>query len=222
MFAFFYGLLLCVSATLAFAQTTPAFSDKPASGLSSTHVLSFCKRAQGWLDFSPVFVNYVHDILVKNEEWSDAERDFLRQLYEQGFGHGLDAFLQLLSNQQLTRYQATIAKGRHTCPILLSRMEAEELILQLGASHAPRVMRLAFADCKGQNRQVRFSSRVINHCACVLTGECDQVSVLDRLRIINTIKSHDKVFRHRAGVSPVDQERLRALMSKHKLHNEAS
>ena len=215
---FFYGWLLCVSASLAFAQSNAVFSDKSASGLSSTHALSFCRRAQGWLDVSPLFVNYVYGILVKNDDWSDEERDFLRQLYAQGFGDSLSAFLQPLSNQQLRRYQATIANGHNACPILLSRVDAEALILQLGPSYAPRVMRLAFADCKGQNRQVSFSDQVIHHCACVLTDACDQVGVLDRLRIRNTIKSHDKIFTHRASVSAVDQERLQVLMSKHQSH----
>ena len=158
----FNGLLLCAAASLAFAQSNAALSDKPVRGPSLTHALSFCGRAQGWLDVSPAFLNYVYDILSKDDGWSDKERDFLRQLYAQGFGDSLGVFIQLLSNQQLRRYQATIADGHDVCPILLSRMDAEALILQLGASYAPRVMRLAFADCKGQNRQVSFSYKFIN------------------------------------------------------------
>ena len=214
----FSGMLLCVTASVAFAHSNAVSSDKPASGPSLTHALSFCRRAQGWLDVSPVFLNYVYDILSKDDDWSDKERDFLRQLYAQGFGDSLGVFTQLLNKQQLRRYQTTIADGHTVCPILLSRMDAEALILQLGASYAPRVMRLAFEDCKGQNRQANFSDQVMHHCACVLTGACDQVGVFDRLRIRNTIKSHDKVFMHRESVSTVDQDRLQALVSKHPLH----
>ena len=63
-------------------------------GYSQQDGMLFCHKAQGWLDVSPQLLDFVYELLQKNEEWSADERHFLQSLYKNGFGDSLHVLLK--------------------------------------------------------------------------------------------------------------------------------